>query len=219
MAVESFESNAKREAVEAVERRWKRADAERRRIARRRKLSNFLASALLVLIAVIGGRFAADHFGVRIPFLSDFDWREIKFPGMHVTATADEIAFRDEFVRVFGLFKVSALSLWRDAPNEIKPKNAAKGVVYHALIVDDDNRASLFKMTANGEGMVTVERLSPLTKPATVSFAGFKELCADSPYFIACQGSVYFCGKGGVDVGRAALDRAFSAAGMTPGNP
>lgn len=214
MAVGSFEAEAKNAAVEAVERRWKADVAERRRIRRNQRIKNLLAIAFLVLVVIVGGKFASDYFGVEIPFVDQFDWRGFCRNITSGKASEGDVELRNEYAKVLHSFAESELLLWRMAPAAVKPKEAAKGTVYHALVADGKGVVVLFRMIASGDGSVSIVRLSPVAKAADVSFAEFKSHCAKGTYFIECKGQVYYCGKDGLDSGRLILWQALAKSGL-----
>ena len=150
MGTSNFEADSKNAAVEAVERRWRAANAERKRIARNRWLKNVLTLAFLILIAVVGGKFAADYFEIEIPVLAGLDWKGFCSTIINDSISAEEITLRDGYANALDLFRGGDLSMWREAPEKVRPKGAARGTVYLALVVNEKEACSLFRMTANG---------------------------------------------------------------------
>lgn len=191
-----FESNARWETVQAVERRWKRQhDAERRQRLRKR-FGNLLAIVVLLAGLMGIGCFAVRYFEMNIPFGANFDMRNL-LPRLNDVgqqrASTVEVERRNEYARLLESFKGKACVLWRDAPKEIRPKTAVTGVRY-LILCGDKNDMCLYELFADGRGSMTATALSPIAAPMGVSIREFRKAVAGRPFFILCNDVIYIAG-------------------------
>lgn len=230
MRVSEIEREAKRAAVDAVEGRWKRAEAFRRRAAMRKFLRNVFA--VLMLLAIAGGGVvwyqnredASEIVGrVRSAVLSEEapsaaePSRIVPAPLLDgarektlvekavetVVAKPDPAAeFRERYMRLVSVFTKSAVGPWNQVPAEMRPKNVPSGTVYHALVPRHPAGYDIYAMTTGAKGM-TYDLLSPIADAVRVSSADFKAARANAAYLIEKDGRVYWGGKATAESAKA----------------
>jgi len=176
---------------EAINRYKKNAEA-RENAARKRSAANFrsIVVGLLVVVAIT----------YWFAYNDSIDWQNLDVNTIveavrkGVTdcfepADRSQEEARARYAGVAMEFAKGELAYWKNAPKELRPKNAPAGTVYHALVP----RAKGFDLyELKGGGVVT--ELSPFGKPVPMTFAEFKESSGGKPYFIACAGRVFACG-------------------------
>ena len=189
-----FERSAQREAVAAVERRWKRQHDAERRQRMRRQLGNLLAIVVLLAGLAGVGCFAVRYFEVSIPFAADFDVGNfVAGLGRGRETSKVEIDRRGEYVRLLNSFKGRKCVQWRDAPTTIKPKTAVAGVRYLVLCEERGDKR-LYELVSDGRGSMTAKFFSPLTEPIGIEMKDFKVAVSGKPYFILCNDVLYAVG-------------------------
>lgn len=186
-----FEESLRSAAVDAVERRWGAEENARRRVARARLRSLAIRVALLVTSLAVLGIFAVRHFGIEIPlpFSGGMTWMP-PWKGL----TDAERGYVDSFVDAIKLFGEGDILPWKDAPQNIRLKHAPQGCTYLSLVERRGGICGLYEMVADGKGRLSITELSPMSRPAKVTFADFKRERVGSVYLIACDGRVYACG-------------------------
>jgi len=223
LSVSEIEQGAKCAAVEAVEARWKRQDRQRRRAAFRKAVRGFSAGLLLLAIAVgagywfLGGRDDVVQAveAVRTDFLTDGKSDRVDAAPLvpaplldakpekpfvekakeALAAQSDPAeAFRKRYGELLRAFRAKPAGPWRSAPASVRPKNAPKGTVYHALVQRRPAGYDIYEMTA-GDKETSYRLLSPIAKPAAVSTADFIAACKGMCYLIEVKGIVYVGGK------------------------
>jgi len=192
------ELQAKRAAVESIERRFEHNERVRKSASRRRALANL--GSIVIGIAVLAG--LAYYFthrnggSIGVPNLG-VDFGEIAKTVREAIPTADvpvnkvESEYRDRYASVAAEFARGELAFWKDVPKDLKPKNAPAGTVYHALI-PQGGKFNLYELKAGGE----VAEFSPFGRPVPMTMEDFKKAVGGKPYFIACEGRVFACGGG-----------------------
>jgi len=180
------ELEAKRAAVESIEKRIDHNEKVRKSAARKRAAAN--AGSLLVGLVVL--------VGIACYFMRDGNglgqWSDSmgirRLSGFLFSSNAANLS---GFSSVAREFAKGDLAHWKDAPKELNPKYAPKGTVYHAL-VPNGGKYALYELKANG----AVTELSPFGDPLKMTMNDFKQAVGDKPYFIACEGRVFACGGG-----------------------
>ena len=201
-----FEENARRAAVEAVERRWERKNAEARRTARRESARSFFACLVLLGALAAGGLFAARHFGVEMPggdALADFGRLIRRLGGL----TDSDRSRMESFAEAIAAFDVAEIRPWKSAPPEMRPKRAPAGFAYRMLVEKAGGVCGIYEMVADGKGGVSVRELSPVGKETKASLAAFNKAKVGGVYLVACAGGVYVCGSDDAEAGRTFLRR------------
>lgn len=194
MAQSEFEKSAQRQAVEAVERRWQQQrDAERHQ--RRRKMFGNLLAIVVLMAGLVGlGSFAARQWGDKAPFLRHLDIRRwMSGSKAAKVPSAAEVGRRDEYARRLRSFRGKRCVLWREAPAAVKPKSAAAGRRYLALVNDRGDRR-LYELVSDGCGSVSVSALSPLAEPVRLEPKEFGSCVAGRPFLLLCDDVVYAVG-------------------------
>lgn len=102
-----------------------------------------------------------------------------------------ENPYIEGYSRVAAEFAKGELAYWKNAPKELRPKNAPAGTVYYAL-VPRERGFDLYQLKGGG----AVDEITPFGKPVPMTFADFKKSCDGKPYFIACAGRVFVGGGG-----------------------
>lgn len=186
-----FEESLRSTAVDAVERRWAAEENARRRISRARLRSLAIRVALLVTSLVVVGIFAARHFGIEIPlpFSGGVTWRA-PWTGL----TDAERGHVNSFMDAIKLFGEGDIIPWKDAPQNIRLKQAPQGCTYLSLVERRGGICGLYEMVADGKGHLSITELSPMSRPVKVTLADFKRERVGSVYLISCDGRVYVCG-------------------------
>ena len=200
-----FEENARREAVEAVERRWERKSAGARRNARTVSAKSCLGALVILVALVAGGLFAARHFGVELPggeTLADFG-RLVRLGGL----TTSDRSRMDSFSEAIAAFDVAEIRPWMSVPPEMRPKRAPAGFAYRMLVEKAGGVCGIYEMVADGKGGVSVRELSPVGKETKASLAAFNKAKVGGVYLVACGGGVYVCGSDDAEAGRTFLRR------------
>lgn len=238
MRVSEIEREAKRAVVDAVEERWKRAEAFRRRAARRKFLRNAFAVLLLLAIAVGGivwyqnredagkivarmrttvlsGEAPAEAEHSRVvpaPLLDGAREKTVVEKAVEtVVAKPDPAAeFRVRYMRLVSVFTKSSLAPWNQVPAELRPKNAPPGTVYHALVPRHPAGYDIYAMTTGAKGM-TYDLLSPIADAVRVSAADFKAARANAAYLIEKDGRVWWGGKATAELAKALQSRLQAA--------
>jgi len=177
---------AKRAAVESIERRIDHDEKVRKGAARRRTAAN--AGSILLGLAVVAG--IAFYFTQVRNGQSGVNMEKVVESVRQCLPAAID-PDRRAHAAVAAEFGKGELAPWKDAPKELKPKNAPAGTVYHAL-VPKGGKFDLYELKAGG----AVAELSPLGKPVPMKMEDFKKACGGKPYFIACAGRVFVCGGG-----------------------
>ena len=200
-----FEENARREAVEAVERRWERKTAGARRKARTASVKSCLGTLILLVVLAAGGLFAARHLGVELPggeTLADFGFL-VRTGGL----TTSDRSHMDSFAEAVATFDVAEIRPWKSVPPEMRPKRAPAGFAYRMLVEKAGGVCGIYEMTADGKGGVSVRELNPVGKETKASLTAFNKAKVGGVYLVACAGSVYVCGSDDAEAGRAFLRR------------
>ena len=175
-----FVSRSKQSAVAAVEARFSREEAQRRKMERRSRAKSCLAWLLLLSMAAVAGLyFAARHYGIGAG---------------EVTMRVHEAITSRRYARIEERFRTAPLAYWQDAPEAILPNKVATNTVYHALLPDGDARL-LLELTAVPGGEMKIRVLSPLADPVSMPLDDFTRLAARTPYLVAFCGNVYFCSR------------------------
>ena len=190
--VGEYEADARRAAVEAVERRWARQNEQERKIASRSRLGNLLFILIAIAALYIALIFLAPHFGYMVP---DLGIRGL----LNISATASKdkanLALALQYHKIAESFKTGKPALWKDAPPAIRPKTARAGTVLHALIFGSAKSYDLYEIVATGDGKYTVSILSPFAKTSQIKMSEFLQARSGKLWFIANGGFVYACGK------------------------
>ena len=220
--VSEIERDAKRAVVDAVEGRWKRAEAFRRRAALRKFLNNAFAVSLLVAMAVgaavwylnreranaVVDKMRTAVFSNREPTETSPS-RTVPAPLLDgarektavekvvetiVTKPDSTAGFRERYVKLVEMFSGKLAGSWKSVPASMRPANVPAGTVYHALVPRRPAGCDIFELTTGKKGM-TYDLLSPIAAPARVTVSDFKDACDMAGYLIAKDGQVYWCGK------------------------
>ena len=186
-----FEESLRSAAVNAVERRWAAEENARKRASRARSRSLAIRVALFVTSLVVLGIFAARHFGIEIPlpFSGDVTWMP-SWKGL----TDAERGHVNSFMDAIKLFGEGDIIPWKEAPQNIRLKQAPQGCTYLSLVERRGGICGLYEMVADGEGHLSITELSPMSRPVKVTLADFKRERVGSVYLISCDGRVYVCG-------------------------
>lgn len=195
-----FEETLRSTAVDAVERRWAAEESARKRVSRARLRSLIIRVALLVTSLVVVGIFAARHFGIEItlPFSGGVTWRA-PWRGL----TDAERGYVNSFMDAIKLFGEGDIIPWKDAPQNIRLKQAPQGCTYLSLVERRGGICGLYEMVADGKGHLSITELSPMSRPVKVTLADFKRERVGSVYLISCDGRVYVCGTDNPEEGIA----------------
>ena len=173
-----FVTRAKQSAVAAVEARFAREEAQKRKVERRARAKGCLAwIILLAMAAAAGGYFACRHYGIG---LSEISMR------------VHEAIVSRRYERIDEMFRTAPLAYWKEVPADLRPDKIATNTVYHAMVPEGEGR-TILEMTAVPGDEMTVRRLSPISDPADITLADFNRLIARTPYLVAVGGKVYFC--------------------------
>jgi len=192
------ELEAKRAAVELIEKRIDHNERVRKTAARKRALAS--VGSIVFGLSVLAG--IAYYFAYRSG--NSIGMPDLKvglegvakaaqgiLPMSGTSASGADAKFRDRYVSVAKEFAKGELAYWKDAPKNLKPKNAPAGTAYHAL-VPKGGKFDLYELKVGGE----VAELSPFGKPVALTTEDFKKAVGGKPYFIACAGRVFVCGGG-----------------------
>jgi len=189
---------AKRAAVESIERRIDHNEKVRKRAARKRRASNltFMFAGLLLVAGLAW--YLMRRYDVQMPSpdvgavtqVVEVVRQNLPEP---VAAIVDPSRreLQERYESASAEFGRGELARWKDAPRELKPKNAPAGTVYHAL-VPQGGKYALFELVSGGE----VLEMSKTQESASRTMEDFKKACGGKPYFIACAGRVFVCGGG-----------------------
>lgn len=186
-----YEMSVKRAAVDAVEKRWQARENAQAKAKRYHSAKSLAAVAAVIIIAVLVVRFAMPRFGYEIGGLGKvFDFLRLS----ENAADEGKVKYYKKYAEVISLFKSGKASVWRDAPESIRPKTAIAGTLYYALVLSADGNYDVYEMTANGSGGVSVLLLSPFFEPKVITTSEFGEARKGKRYFIEHAGVVYACG-------------------------
>lgn len=180
------EQAAKRSAVEFIEKRIDHNDQVRRAANRKRAWRNLgsIAGGLLLLAAV------SYYFTHRNGNASDLD----NLKEMVASAIPDAISGANPYVDITKGFSEGELSLWKNAPASVKPKNAPPGAVYHAL-VPQTGYFTVYELKATAAGKFDVAEIAPSGESNPTTLAAYDKACEGRPHFIAHEGRVYVGGS------------------------
>ena len=195
-----FVTKAKQSAVAAVESRFAREEAQRRKVERRARVKGCFAWLILIAIAAAAGLyFVGKRYGIGFS---------------EVSMRVHEAVQTRRYERIEEMFRIAPIAEWRTAPDDVRPGKVATNTTYYALMPDGDGRA-LLELSAQPGGGMRVWRLSPLADPVELQAEAFQAFAARTPYLISVNGTVYFCtGK------RAAMDKnVFRATLFSAGKP
>ncbi len=180
-----------RQTAEAVTRRYERDASARRAMKRRANVSGCLAWIVAGLVALAAGTyFACHYFGVDPLTLPDLARERI-----------DQARRARRFAKIEEVFRSAPLREWRDAPQEIRPRNVPTNTVYHAMMPDAAEGRVLIELTARRGGGMSAVRLHPARAPEDFDVERFRDMASRSPYLISAGGDVYFCSSGQVSSG------------------
>ena len=192
-----YEENARRAAVEAVERRWERQNAIARK-SRRAAGLGWWGLAVVFMLGLCGALIVTvPHFRDAV---SDFvkRWN----PDNEVSAAPYGVVNAEllgRYCQAVESFATGRSLRWRDAPADIKPNTAKAGKAYPALVEYSSGGYDIYEITTLGEGRVSVALLSPQVKPVTVPMEAFSKACSGRKYFISYEGVIYACGKAAIE--------------------
>lgn len=181
------EQAAKRSAVAFIEQRIDHNDKVRRRANRKRALRNLgsIAGGLLVLAAV------AFYFTHRN---GDGAGGLDELKTLVTTTIPDVLPGINPYTAITKEFSEGELSLWKNAPDAVKPKNAPAGAIYHAL-VPRTGYFTVYELTATGGGKFDVAEIAPSGSSAPTTLAAYNKACEGRPFFIAHEGRRYVGGS------------------------
>jgi len=179
---------AKRAAVESIEKRIDHNEAVRKRAERKRAIASFGSVVLgLVLLAAAAYYLVNTTAGLR-ERLHRTGWKQLD----SLLSPSSPTNLSD-FSEVALSFSSSTLTYWKDAPKELNPKHARKGTVYHAL-VPNGGKYRLFELKTGNGGKVA--ELTPFGNSIPMTTEDFRKTCGDKAYFLSCEGRVFVCGGG-----------------------
>ena len=191
-----FVSRSKQSAVAAVEARFAREEAQRRKVERRSRAKGCLAWLFLLLAATAAGLyFAARHYGIGAG---------------EVTMRVHEAITSRQYARIEERFRTAPLAYWKEAPEAILPNKVATNTIYHALLPNGGGRL-LLELTAVPGGEMKIQVMSPLADPVAMPIEEFTRLAARAPYLIAYCGNVYFCSRRKVSIDKEDFRRRLFA--------
>lgn len=173
-----FVTRTKQSAVAAVEARFAREEAQRRKIERRARAKGCFAwLILLAVVAAAGLYMAGRHYGIGVG---------------EVNMRVHEAIASRRYERIEEMFRTAPIAYWREAPESIHPGKVTESTVYHAMLPDAEGHF-LLELTALPGCEMKVRRLSALLDPVELPAQEFTRLAAQTPYLIAVGGNVYFC--------------------------
>ena len=201
MSEGQFESDARNAAVVAVENRVARRFSDEKRQKRISRIRRWISILVLTAILLAIVKVASEKYDIEIPLLTSVDfnlsskWFSAVFPSVQ-PASREEVDRRNAYVGILHSLRDARLASWRDAPNEVKPKNASRAAVYHAILPNRGHCATIYELLADGNGGFTMHMLSPVAKSVAITAAEFKAACAAAKvFFILYGGKAYVCGK------------------------
>lgn len=137
----------------------------------------------------LASQYQADSIGVLMEVMKE--WRDML--GRQISER--DAAQLTAYFQAMETFGADQVARWRDAPESLKPKSAASGTEYHALVLTGEGSFDLYRVKALGGGNLEVQLLSPIVAPVAVPADAFRAACKGRKYFIAHSGTVYLCGK------------------------
>jgi len=189
-----YERRAAEEAVDAVERRWQRADDMRRKMEKRQSALKLLKVLVTMVVVGIAGLISWRYFGEEcfddpsacggmFRFLRELV--EERAPG----------GVQDEFGACIERLLTKPLKLASELPAEAVPTKAPVGTSYAALGLSAHGGFDLYELKSDGKGHLSVGLRSPFTSASqALTWAAFKEACG-KVYLVECGDSVYVCGS------------------------
>lgn len=206
-----FERRAAQEAVDAVEKRWRRKHDHDLRMAHRGRLRNLLIFGSLALLAVGGG--LAWQYSQGEPFVETVDFSRYSLVVRRLFGESHDTSARTSYAALLRNVLARPVELLSDMPAEDNPVRAVAGTSFPVLSISGDGDFALYRLQADGKGCFSATLCSPFGNERDLTWETFKSECK-KPYLVCIGDVAYLCGSKNVKDAERIKAQVRAALGM-----